>query len=65
MFYENLCYICSREIRNRCKMQQKKSLKLRLLVIYITFFVVLIASVVYNFLPDFSRGTDVDRKSVV
>lgn len=40
-------------------MQQKKSLKLRLLVIYITFFVVLIASVVYNFLPDFSRGTDV------
>jgi hypothetical protein len=59
LFYENLCYICSREIRNRCKMQQKKSLKLRLLVIYITFFVVLIASVVYNFLPDFSRGTDV------
>lgn len=40
-------------------MQQKKSLKLRLLVIYITFFVVLIASVVYNFLPDFSRGTNV------
>lgn len=40
-------------------MQQKKSLKLRLLVIYITFFVVLIASLVYNFLPEFSRGTDV------
>ena len=29
-------------------MQQKKSLKLRLLVIYITFFVVLIASVVLS-----------------
>lgn len=39
-------------------MQNKKSLLQRLLVIYITFFIVLIASLAHSFLPGFSRGYD-------
>lgn len=38
------------------KMQNKKSLLQRLLVIYITFFIVLVASIAHGFLPGFSRG---------
>ncbi|WP_418991173.1 DUF2975 domain-containing protein [Alistipes sp.] len=37
-------------------MQNKKSLLQRLLVIYITFFIVLVASIAHGFLPDFSKG---------
>lgn len=37
-------------------MQNKKSLLQRLLVIYITFFIVLLASIAHGFLPGFSRG---------
>lgn len=37
-------------------MQNKKSLLQRLLVIYITFFIVLIASIAHSFVPDFSKG---------
>lgn len=37
-------------------MQNKKSLLQRLLVIYITFFIVLVASIAHGVLPNFSRG---------
>lgn len=37
-------------------MQNKKSLLQRLLVIYITFFIVLVASIAHGILPNFSRG---------
>lgn len=37
-------------------MQNKKTLLHRLLVIYITFFIVLVASIAHNLLTDFSRG---------
>lgn len=37
-------------------MQNKKSLLQRLLVIYITFFIVLVASIAHGFLPNFTRG---------
>lgn len=37
-------------------MQNKKSLLQRLLVIYITFFIVLVASIAHGILPSFSRG---------
>lgn len=37
-------------------MQNKKTLLQRLLVIYITFFIVLLASIAHGFLPEFSRG---------
>lgn len=37
-------------------MQNKKSLLQRLLVIYVTFFIVLLASIAHGFLPNFSRG---------
>ncbi|WP_290540780.1 DUF2975 domain-containing protein [Alistipes sp.] len=37
-------------------MQNKKSLLQRLLVIYITFFIVLAASIAHGILPNFSRG---------
>lgn len=37
-------------------MQNKKSLLQRLLVIYITFFIVLVASIAHGFVPDFSKG---------
>lgn len=37
-------------------MQNKKSLLQRLLVIYITFFIVLAASIAHGFLPNFRRG---------
>ena len=36
-------------------MQNKKSLLQRLLVIYITFFIVLVASIAHGILPNFSR----------
>lgn len=39
-------------------MQNKKTLLQRLLVIYITFFIVLVASIAYNLLNDFSRGAN-------
>lgn len=37
-------------------MQNKKSLLQRLLVIYITFFIVLVASIAHGILPSFTRG---------
>ena len=37
-------------------MQNKKSLLQRLLVIYITFFIVLVASIAHGILPNFTRG---------
>lgn len=37
-------------------MQNKKSLLQRLLVIYITFFIVLLASITHSFLPSFTKG---------
>lgn len=37
-------------------MQNKKSLLQRLLVIYITFFIVLVASIAHGFLPGFTKG---------
>ena len=37
-------------------MQNKKSLLQRLLVIYITFFIVLVASIAHGVLPNFTRG---------
>lgn len=37
-------------------MQNKKPLLQRLLVIYITFFIVLVASVAHGILPNFTRG---------
>ena len=37
-------------------MQNKKTLLQRLLVIYITFFIVLVASIAHNVVTDFSRG---------
>lgn len=37
-------------------MQNKKSLLQRLLVIYITFFIVLVASIAHGFVPSFSKG---------
>lgn len=37
-------------------MQNKKSLLQRLLVIYITFFIVLVTSLAHNFIPAFTRG---------
>ena len=37
-------------------MQNKKSLLQRLLVIYITFFIVLLASIAHGILPNFTRG---------
>ncbi len=37
-------------------MQNKKSLLQRLLVIYVTFFIVVLASIAYGVLPGFSRG---------
>ncbi|MEG1886062.1 MAG: DUF2975 domain-containing protein [Alistipes sp.] len=37
-------------------MQNKKSLLQRMLVIYITFFIVLVISVAHSFLPEFSKG---------
>lgn len=39
-------------------MQNKKSLLQRLLVIYITFFIVLAVSIAHSFLPNFSKGYD-------
>ena len=38
-------------------MQNKKQLKIRLMIIYITFFVVVLAAFAYNFAPDFARGS--------
>lgn len=37
-------------------MQNKKSLLQRLLVLYVTFFIVLVISIAHNLLPDFFRG---------
>ncbi len=37
-------------------MQNKKTLLQRLLVIYITFFIVLVASIAHSFVTDFYRG---------
>ena len=37
-------------------MQNKKTLLQRLLVIYITFFIVLVASIAHSVLTDFTRG---------
>ena len=43
-------------------MQNKKSLLQRLLVIYITFFIVLVASIAHGILPNFSRGAAEGQK---
>ena len=55
LFFENKPYICISK-PNEKHMQNKKSLLQRLLVIYITFFIVLVASIAHGILPNFTRG---------